>query len=122
MRQSTIDKIYKKFRNKYPDIKNEGQIEILVRKYILKRKLLIAFFLFALSLLLFLFVLNNISVFFKNLSHDIVDSIYNYTIILGASSMIAAIMVFVKTMYDPLTPNESKELQERETFEKTDHK
>ena len=62
MRQSTIDKIYKKTRIKYPDIKSEMQIEALVRKSIFRRKLLVALFLYLSSIASY-FLMKNLNVF-----------------------------------------------------------
>ncbi len=121
MRQSTINKIYKKIRNKYPDIKSETQIEEIVRKQIFKRKLLIAFFLY-LSALASYFLMKNLDIFLKNPQSTAYE---NVELILkgwyGIGSIIA-VMIFAKSLHNPLTPSESRELQEKDTYEKTGHK
>ncbi len=121
MRQSTVDKIYKRIRAKYPDIKSGTKIEALVRKSIFRRKLLVAFSLYALSILSYLFF-SNTDLFFKDPQSATCETICALAKILGGISAIASVMIFAKSLHDPLTPSESRELQEKETYEKTGHK
>ena len=121
MRKSTIDKIYKKTRTKYPDIKSEQQIEKLVRKSIFRRKLLVVIFLYLSSIASY-FLMKNLNVFFENPQSTIYGNVK--FILEGWSSLgsIIAVLIFAKLLHNPLTPSESRELQEKETYEKTGHK
>ena len=120
MKQSRVDKAYKKIKHKYPNIKSESQIETLVRKYILQKKLLIALLIYILATISVI-ALENIDKFLGSSE----SSVYNFAELtlkfIGGFGSIISVMMFAKTLHNPLTPNEEKELQEKETYEKTDH-
>ena len=97
------------------------QIEALVRKSIFRRKLLVALFLYLSSIASY-FLMKNLNVFLESpqsTTYEIIEAILKLWTGLGS---IVAVMVFAKSLHSPLTPSESRELYEIETYEKTGHK
>lgn len=118
MKQSRVDKVYEKIKHKYPNIKGESQIETLVREYIFQKKILLAILIYILATISII-ALENIDKFLGSSE----SSVYNFAELalkfIGGFGTIISVMMFARALHDPLTPNEEKELQEKDTYEKT---
>ena len=109
MKHSKIDKIYKKIQNKYPNITNEAQIESLVRKYILRKKVIICTLIFLSSLAAYLLMIN-LDVFVDNPDSIAYENISSLLLGWYGLGSIVSVMMFAKALHNPLTPNEEIEL------------
>lgn len=114
--QFKIDKAYEHIVNKYPDITNKRHLELLTRKYIMRQKMTQAGLFFFGGVLLTL-VLSQISSTLEN-SSPVLDLLASVLTLAGLVLPIIGVCKFAKALHDPLTPNESSELEVYDLIEK----
>lgn len=121
MNDARIDKIRKKIKAKHPNLTNAYIIEKLVQKAIFKRKLLLALAIY-LSSLLALVGIYNLDIFIADVTSKTYENVEALLQIWYGLGALIAVMVLAKTLHDPLTPEEARELAEKDKIEKTGHK
>lgn len=114
--QSKIDKAYKHIANKNPDITNKRHLELLTRKYIMRQKMSQSILFFFGGVFLTI-VMSQLSSTPDN-SMPITDWFASLLILVGLTFSIIGVCKFAKALHDPLTPNESKELEAYDLIEK----
>ncbi len=114
--KSKINKAYEHIANKHPDITNKRHLELLTRKYIMCQKMIQAgLFLFGGYLLWML--MYKISPVLEN-SIPPVAFLVSLLNLAAPVFVIVGVCKFAKAMHDPLTPNESSELEVFNLIEK----
>ncbi len=116
MNTKRIDKAYKHIAKKHPDITNRRHLELLTRKYLMRRKNVISGLCFFTG---YFYCLIDSILFSSYKNSD--SAIATLIIVLELVSvvlMIVGVCKFARALHDPLTPNEERELAARETIEK----
>ena len=119
-----VQSIYKKIIEDNPEIKDESQIELLVREYIMKKKMIKAAKTLFLGFLIIFGIsflggcLERFEYMFDHLTESIISCCLSVLGMIGSGMIILGVCKFAKVLHNPLTPNESKEFAEKDAMEK----
>ena len=114
--QVKIEKAYEHIANKHPNITNRRHLELLTRKYIMRKKMMQAcLFFFGGGLLMA--VCSQVSATHGD-SLPLLRLLASTLAVAGSVCEIIGVFKFVKALHEPLTPNESSELELYDLIEK----
>ena len=115
-KNSQIEEIanaYKKVKEKHPDICDENEIEMLTRKYLMRKHMQKSAGLFLGGILLVILI--NIFCYNGPIGKNLITSLLG---LIGWIMVIVGVCTFAKSLPDPLTPKEAQELSEKDKIEK----
>ena len=117
MNAKRLNKLYEKKKIQHPEADAET-IELLVRKHIFRTRISLCILLYVFATLCTI-VYSNDSFTKLAESNEVIGNISILLLGIGGFGSIGAVCLFAKTVHDPLTPNESKELAKKDAYEKT---